>query len=260
MQRQMQNEQKAIEDNMKNKLSLRLLNIFVFALALYVNYLSVVTNLGGKTIRELSDKYDNLFTPSPQTFSIWGVIYTLVMIFLVVQFINKYDQVSIMKNLLFSISCLLNAAWIILWQFEFIVGSVLVMLGLLTTLTLINKELIKGPTLLKLVFGIYLGWICIATVANLTALLVAKGIVPSIEAQEMITVSILVVAAVLTGWLVYKLANPFLVVSVGWAFYGVYNKRIVDHSLIAYSALAAMAAVIVFVIFYWSSIKKEEKV
>ena len=244
---------------MKNKLSLRLLNVFGFVLALYVNYLSVVTKLGGKTIRELSDKYDNLFTPSPQTFSIWGLIYTLIMVFLIAQFVKKYDQESITRNLLFSTSCLLNAAWIVLWQFEFIVGSVLVMLGLLTTLTLINKELIKGPTLLKLVFGVYLGWICIATVANLTALLVAKGVVPSIEAQEMITVSLLVVAAVLTSWLVYKLANLFLVVSVGWAFYGVYNKRIVDYSIIAYTALAVMAAIIVFVIFYWLSIKKEEK-
>lgn len=246
---------------MKKGLPIKLLNIFSFALALYVNYLSVVTNLGGKTIRQLSDKYDNLFTPSPQTFSIWGFIYTLIMGFLVLQFFKKYDKISITKNFLFSISCLLNAGWIVLWQFEFIASSVVVMLGLLTTLALINKELSgKGAILFKLVFGVYLGWICIATVANVTALLVAKGVTPSFEIQQIITVGILIIAATLTGWLIRTLNNPFLLISVSWAFYGVHNKRTEDYPIIAYSAIAAMAAVILFSVYYWSSIKKEEKV
>lgn len=246
---------------MKNGMPIKLLNIFSFVLALYVNYLSIVTNLGGKTIRELSDKYDNLFTPSPQTFSIWGFIYTLVMGFLVLQFFKKHDKISITQNFLFSISCLLNASWIVLWQFEFIVSSMLVMLGLLTTLALINKELRStGSTFFRLTFGVYLGWICIATVANLTALLVAKGVTPSFEIQQIITIGILIIAAILTSWLIRALNNPFLLISVSWAFYGVYNKRIEDHPLIAYSALAVMATVILFVVYYWSSIKKEEKV
>lgn len=246
---------------MKNGLPIKLLNIFSFVLALYVNYLSVVTNLGGKTIRELSDKYDNLFTPSPKTFSIWGFIYTLLMGFLVVQFFKKYDKTSTTNNFLFTISCLLNASWIVLWQFEFIAGSVVVMLGLLTTLALINKELSsKGPTLFKLVFGVYLGWICIATIANLTALLVAKGVTPSVEIQQIITVGILIIAATLTGWLIRSLNNPFLLISVSWAFYGVCNKRIGDYPLVAYSALAVMTAVVIYTFFNWWSIKKEEKV
>lgn len=246
---------------MKNKMLLRLLNVFSFVLALYVNYLSVVTNLGGKTIRELSDKYDNLFTPSSQTFSIWGIIYTLVMIFLIVQFFKKYDEVSTTKSFLFTLSCLLNASWIILWQFEFIAGSVLIMLGLLGTLALINKEISKqGPSLLKLIFGVYLGWICIATVANITTLLVANSFVPDVNAQVIITISLLAVAAILTSWLIHKLMNPFLCISVSWAFYGIYSKRLEDHPLIAYCAITVMVAVIIFVAIYSLSVKKEEKV
>lgn len=243
----MQNEQKANSTNMKKDLTIKLINTFSFVLTLYINYLSVAANIGGKTIRELSDKYYNLFTPSGQTFSIWGVIYTLIMIFSVIQFFKKFSHLSITKSSLFSLSCVFNAGWIILWQFEFIATSVLAMLGLLVTLSIINKQLSQeGSWLFKLIFGVYLGWICIATVANITAFLVAKGVMPDTEIQIMITISMLAIATALTGWLMHKLINPFLVISVSWAFYGVYSKRIEDYPSIAYSAIAALGIVIVF--------------
>lgn len=226
-------------------------------LTLYINYLSVSANLGGKTIRELSDKYNNLFTPSGQTFSIWGVIYTLIMIFLVIQFFKKYSHLSITQSSLFSLSCVFNAGWIIFWQFEFIATSVLAMLALLITLSIINKQLSQeGPWLFKLIFGVYLGWICIATVANITAFLVAKGVVPDTETQAIITISMLAVATALTGWLMHKLVNPFLVIAVSWAFYGVYSKRIEDYPSIAYSAMAALGMVVVLSLLQTRLIKK----
>ena len=243
---------------MKNLSKIKLLNIFSFALALYINYLSVAANLGGKTIRELSDKYNNLFTPSSQTFSIWGLVYTLIIVYLVIQFIKQYSHLPITKNLLFSVSCLFNAGWIILWQFEFIAGSVLAMLGLLITLAIINMQLSKnGHWLFKLIFGTYLGWICIATVANFTALLVAKGVLPNLETQVMITIGVLAITTALTGWLMHKLDNSFLFISVCWAYYGVYNKRIEDHPSIAYSAIVALVIVIVLALLKAPSIKKQ---
>jgi benzodiazapine receptor len=246
---------------MKKYLKIKLLNIFSFATALYINYLSVAANLGGKTIRELSDKYDNLFTPSSQTFSIWGLIYALIMIFLVIQFFKKFNPLPVTQNLLFSLSCLFNAGWILLWQFEYIAGSVLAMLGLLTTLAIINKQLSKeGPWLFKLIFGVYLGWICIATVANITALLVAKGVAPTLEIQAIVTISILVIATALTGWLMRKLVNPYLFVSVSWAFYGVYSKRVEDYPIIAYAAIAALSVVVVLALLNNPLHKKVEKV
>jgi hypothetical protein len=246
---------------MKNNPKIKLFNIFSFVLTLYINYLSVAANLGGKTIRELSDKYDNLFTPSSQTFSIWGLIYTLIMVYLVLQFNKKYSELPVTKNGLFIISGLFNAGWILLWQFEYIAGSVLAMLGLLTTLAIINKQLSKeGPGLFKLIFGVYLGWICIATVANITALLVAKGVAPTLEIQAIVTISMLAIATALTGWLMHKLVNPYLFVSVSWAFYGVYSKRVEDYPIIAYTSIAALSVVVVLAFLNSPLHKKVEKV
>ena len=230
---------------MKKELLIKLLNIAAFIAALYVNYLSVVTQLGGRSIRELSDKYANLFTPANQTFAIWSLIYTLVFLFLIVQFLPAYKSTRFCNSSLFSISCLLNAAWIVAWQLEYIGLSLLVMFALLATLALINQQAdAEKLLLLKIVFGVYLGWICIATIANITTWLVSFNIAMPFSIQVFITLAILIAAAIIVAWVMKKLANPFLAIAVTWAFYGVYVKRITDVEEIAYTALG-MAALVV---------------
>lgn len=223
---------------MKKEMSYKLLNILFFIAAIYVNFLSVVYKIGGKSIRELSDKYENLFTPSNGTFAIWSLIYLLIGVFLVSQFSMRYKQNPVSSNLYFVISCILNLSWIIFWQFELLIPSFLVMLGLLYTLVIINKQIQNNQYhFLKIVFGIYLGWICVATIANATALLVSIN--PSLATQLQITTTliILLVATTIVFYAMKKLANPYLVISLSWAFYGIYVKRAIDYPMIAYAAL-----------------------
>ena len=223
---------------MNKGLSIKLLNIVGFAAALYVNYLSVVTQLGGRSIRELSDKYTNLFTPANQTFAIWSLIYTLVFIFLIAQFLPAYKNTRFFNSYLFSISCLLNGAWIVAWQLEYIGLSLIIMFALLTTLTMINQQANAEKLLLpKIVFGVYLGWICIATIANITTWLVSYRMSIPFSLQVFFTLAILIIAAILVAWIMKKLANPFLAIAVTWAFYGIYVKRMADVAEIAYTAL-----------------------
>ena len=223
---------------MKKEILVKLLNIVGFLAALYVNYLSVVTQLGGRSIRELSDKYANLFTPSNQTFAIWSLIYTLVVIFLIAQFLPSYKSTRFCNSYHFLISCSLNGAWIVAWQLEYIGVSLLIMFALLATLAIINQQADAEKLLLpKIVFGVYLGWICIATIANITTWLVSFKLTIPFSIQVFITLAILIVAAIIVAWIMKMLANPFLAIAVAWAFYGVYVKRIADVSEIAYTAL-----------------------
>lgn len=219
------------------------LNIIFYLLMLAVNYLSVSGKLGGLPIRELSDKYDNLFTPAPLTFSIWSVIYLLLLVFIIMQFGKKIPE-DRKRDLLFILSCILNAGWVIVWQYEFIELSVLVMLALLYTLAQLNIRLRQQATgLLKGSFGIYLGWICIATIANITTLLVAWRLIPSVQVQEYITVGLLPVAVWILSSVMYRLKNPFLSLAAGWAFIGIYLKRQGDYPAIAWTAIAAMIGI-----------------
>jgi hypothetical protein len=69
-----------------NRWLLQLLNIVAVAITILVNALSNTSLLGGKNVGEISDSYPTLFTPAGYVFSIWGVIYTLLLIFIVYQF------------------------------------------------------------------------------------------------------------------------------------------------------------------------------
>jgi hypothetical protein len=222
----------------------RILNIVFFGMMLFVNYLAIVYELGGNSMPELSDRYGNLFTPANQTFAIWSLIYLLLAGFLVVQFF-KNAQTRITSNYLFILSCIFNFSWILVWQYEYIVLSVLVMLALLVTLAKMNLQIREdGNEFYRIVFGIYLGWICIATIANVTALIVSYGNLPSIDAQMPITIGIIFAGLVIVDYIMLKLNNPYLAVSAAWAFYGVSLKREVDFPQIALAAKLAMAAVI----------------
>ena len=228
---------------MNRTLSTRILNVLLYILTLYVNYLSVVYQLGGKSIRELSDKYANLFTPSNQTFGIWSLIYLLLAVFLVLQFFKRFDS-QVTRNYLFIASCLFNFSWIIAWQLEYLWLSLGIMLWLLAALTAINIQLDREVgEFFKIVFGVYLGWICIATIANVTAVLVSLGWAGSIAAQVNWAIALLVIGTLLTSGVMLRLRNPYLAIAVVWAFYGVSVKRELDFPQIALVAQSAMVVV-----------------
>ena len=125
-----------------------LTNFVAYIFMVTLNALSIVIPLGGMTTVELSDKYNNLFTPIGFTFSIWSVIYTLLLIFSIIPLVNYFrgkekQNTFTNKNIgyLYAISCLLNGLWILAWQYQFVGLSVIVMLGLLTTLIILHRNI-----------------------------------------------------------------------------------------------------------------------
>ena len=230
---------------MKSNKLYPILNIIFFISCLYVNFKSVTGGLGGKSIRELSDKYSNLFTPSNQTFAIWSLIYLLLGLTLSIQFSEKWKS-KVMNTPFFIISCILNGGWIVAWQLEYITLSLFIMVGLLLTLVNINKNISDEKLrLIKLTFGIYLGWICIATIANATALLQSCSINLSIVYQQGITLAILLTGTSIIIGVMHKLNNPFLSLAAAWAFYGIYTRQIENYPSIAYMAVCCQAIIIV---------------
>lgn len=236
---------------------IKYLNLVFFAGMIVMNYLANALPLNKVTTGELSDSYPNLFVPAGITFAIWGVIYILLLIYCVLQFTSTGTNQEAVTGLswLFAVSCILNALWIVCWHYRQMVPSVLVMVALLITVILINFQIRNLPFgMIKAAFGIYLGWICIATIANVTALLVNTewqrfGISEEIWAIVMILTGTLIVSATLL-----RLNNPFIGFSVIWAFIGIAIKRQEDYRTIFLTAIGAM--VIVGGITLWGFLKK----
>jgi hypothetical protein len=232
---------------------IKYINLILFACMIVMNYLATALPLNNKTTGELSDSFPNLFVPAGITFSIWGVIYLLLIVYCIVQFRSSNQVVISNISWLFGISCILNALWIVTWHYGKLPLSLIVMIGLLITLIYINitiKDLPFG--LIKASFGIYLGWICIATIANVTALLVHYNWDGSGISEEVWTIIMISVGALIVSLTLYRLNNPFIGLSVIWAFTGIIIKRQYDFRSIVITAAVALrivAAITVFTFF-----------
>ena len=225
---------------------MRYINILFFAVMIVMNYLANALPLNGKTTGAVSDSLPNLFAPAGLTFSIWGVIYLLLLVFCVTQFTSSNQEVISRIGWLFAVSCIFNAVWIVTWHYGRLPLSVIVMLGLLVSLIWINiivKDLPFG--LIKAAFGIYLGWICIATIANVTALLVSYNWNGFGISGETWTVIMIITGALITVLTLWRLDNPFIGLAVVWAFAGIMIKRQVDYRTIFIVAAVALAFVAV---------------
>lgn len=222
----------------------KIVNLLMFAVMILFNYLANALPLNGKTTGELSAEYPNLFVPAGVTFSIWGVIYLMLLIFIVLQFFESYKSIVQGIGWIFALSCLLNAMWIVTWHYQLLSASLIVMLGLLLSLIVIGLRL--QPITLGLAkgaFGVYLGWICIATIANFTALLVdfkwgGWGFSEQTWAIVLILVGVIIVSITLI-----RLQNPFIGLAVVWAFLGIVIKQKGLHPPIVITAIIGIVVV-----------------
>jgi hypothetical protein len=226
-----------------SSIMIKYINLFLFAAMIVMNYLATSLPLNNRSTGEISDSFPNLFVPAGITFTIWGVIYLLLIIYCVVQFTGS-NQIAISGiSWFFGISCVLNALWIVTWHYGKLPLSLIVMLGLLISLIYINiviKDLPFG--LIKAAFGVYLGWICIATIANVTALLVNYSWTGFGISQEAWTITMIAIGALIVSITIFRINNPFIGLSVIWAFTGIIIKRQADYRSIV---LAATFAIII---------------
>ncbi len=234
---------------------MKYINLVLFAGMIVMNYLANALPLNNKSTGELSDSFPNLFVPAGVTFSIWGIIYILLLIYAVVQFTGS-NQIAISKiSLVFGISCVLNALWIVTWHYGKLPLSLLVMAGMLVSLIYINMAIQHLPSgIIKAAFGIYLGWICIATIANVTALLVSYNWIGFGLSQEAWTIIMIAIGAVIVALTIYRISNPFIGLSVIWAFTGIIIKRQEDYRSIVIAA--AVAIVVVGAVTLWGFFRK----
>jgi tryptophan-rich sensory protein len=217
----------------------------------FVNYLSNALPINGLNTGQVSANFDNLFTPAGFAFSIWGVIYLLLLVFSLQTIFLKKNIFSKQVVVAFIASCILNSLWIFAWHYQQFALSVVIMLGLLASLVVVNKGIISSNSpLARISFGIYLGWICVATIANVTILLVSLnwggwGIAPYVWATLMIA------AGTIIGIVAkFRLSNSFIAFPIAWAFFAIYTRRVEDFPVIAIAALVGIVALLVSVVYF----------
>src|ERR1051325_2219923 len=154
------------------------INLLSVLIALIVNILATTLPLNGQDTAEISDRFKVYFVPAGYVFAIWGVIYLFWIAFTIFQLLPRNQQNPRLRRLgyLFAISNLANAAWLFCWHYNRFGLSVIVMLTLLALLITmylrlnVNRSFVSPAEYwtVDVLFSIYLGWITVATVANIS--------------------------------------------------------------------------------------------
>jgi hypothetical protein len=159
-------------------------NCFALIVTIVINYLSNTGMLNGNTMKTVSNKYFNYFTPAGYAFSIWGLIYLGLLGFVFYSWrslLKEKEEDSILLKISwwFVLSCCANSLWVVAWLYEYTGASILLMVVILVSLLKIvvntRMELDAQPLKMYLFvfwpFALYSGWISVALIANIAAFL-----------------------------------------------------------------------------------------
>jgi hypothetical protein len=209
------------------------INVIAVIATIVINGLANALPINGVTTGEISDGFDVYFVPAGYVFSIWGLIYLGLVAFAVYQVLPSQRDNPRLRRIgyLFALSSVANIAWIFLWHYQQFVPTLVAMVTLLLSLIAIYLRLRSGVSRERVStaerwavwvpFSVYLGWITVATIANVTVVLEylnwdGWGIAPEVWAVIM-----LVVATVVALTMAATRGDAAFLAVIVWAFVGI---------------------------------------
>lgn len=239
---------------------LQLANVLAYLAMVTVNFLAVFLPINGQTTGEVARQYPSLFIPAGFVFAIWRLIYLLLAGFIVYQAGGLLGPKPAHPGLIgrasifFILSSLANIGWIISWHHHQIGTALLMIAVVLLSLVLIYTRLGSGKVkvsrrewfLTRLPFSIYLAWITVSAVGNLSVYLVAVHWDGWGLTQTFWTVLAIFCLAALALIFFWRYRDRAFLLTVAWVFAGVFYQRIFegDPSFHPIGWTAACAAII----------------
>jgi len=220
---------------------LAVLNFIAFAFHLTFSYLVQLKYFSILDVGQVSARYDTVFAPAGLTFAIWGLIYLALFAFCIFHLYAAFAKADIQhtnldtKNIgwLFIVNNIATGIWLLAWVNEQLLTSVILILIQLVTLIIISvRAHISNPDrpistkiFTQFPLSIYFAWICIATIANISAYLKSLNW-SGAGISDNFWVIIMIGAATLISLFVILVRRniPFGFVVI-WALYGIILKR-----------------------------------
>jgi benzodiazapine receptor len=232
-------------------------NVVAVLATIVVNALANILPLNGLNTGEISDRFKVFFVPAGYVFSIWGLIYLGLIGFAVYQALpaQRENPRLLRMGYLFALSCAANIAWLFLWHYEQFALTLVAMFALLGLLIAIYLVLGIGKTsvsngekwLVRLLFSVYLGWISVATIANVTSTLdYVQWSGWGVSAQAW-AVIMLVVGVVVAGLMAFTRGEVAFLLVLVWAFAGIGVKQ-ATFPLVSIAAYVAAVLVVALLI------------
>lgn len=241
--------------------SLAIFNALCFILHISLVYMMQFKMVNSSDVGEVSSRYETLFTPASITFAIWGVIYTslaiLCLYHVIMAFKHDKDHPANIDLLrisgLFIFNNLAAAGWLIAWTNEQILLSLVLMLVQLLSLISIHfrlKIVDRNREAGSLIctqwpLSIYLGWIAVATILNVSSYLVSINWNGAGISHIHWTVILIAATVFIALLMIFTRKNVSFGLVVIWTLYGIILKRQAEspevYQLIIMTAWAGIA-------------------
>jgi benzodiazapine receptor len=221
----------------------RILVIAATGAVIVFNWLAAAGYINDVTPEIVSAKYPTLVTPAGYAFGIWSLIYFGMIVFSIYQALPKNTERFSGVRSLYILSCAANCAWIFFWHHEQVVVCLFIILALLASLLVINIKVKNGETmgrfwLVKAPFGIYFGWVTVASMVNFVIVLKYLNAGLSESSETILSSTSILLAAVFGVLARVKLANYFYPLAIAWAVTAIAVKQ-GGYTLIVVSAAVA---------------------
>jgi len=156
-----------------------LVNLVGLIAVVAMNALATIVGFNGQSTGDVVNSDPVSFQPAGWAFSIWSLIYALLVAFVVYSFLppGRRDPRIAGIGPAFLVANIANISWLLLWHWEQWFASLLVILVLLLALAYIYMRLRRGTAdqpatgerlMVWTPFSVYLGWITVAVLANVT--------------------------------------------------------------------------------------------
>ena len=245
--------------NPSSDLRRQIITVVTYVVTVAINTFAVTLPLNGLTTREISNRFPALVVPADFAFSIWSVIYIALLAFTVVQALPSQRQNPLLRRLgyLPAVTGILNTLWVVAWHYEVFAATVPIMVALLVTLIAIHRRA-RGPEAAGLSFrqraalvapwSLYLGWITVATIANVSQMLLWAGFTGGGIPQEVWAFGVLLLGMGIAATVVIRSRDAVYGAVVIWAYAAIAVKQVallaVAGALIGVIVVGVLAAVV----------------
>ncbi|MEM2100588.1 MAG: tryptophan-rich sensory protein [Thermoproteota archaeon] len=244
---------------------LQIVNVVAVIATIAFNALVNILPLNGVNTGTVSDSYPNLFTPPGYVFAIWGVIYILLVSFMVYQVRISQRRESYLREtgFLYLFGAVANIIWLIVFHYSYgnptlfllspIPIFILLIILLLTYVKLgvgVKKVPLKQKLAVHVPVSVYLAWISLATIANIASVL--NILIPDIplSIQAVLAATVIMVALMITLLMLIRRRDFAYGLVVVWASIGIAAKQ-ASFPIIYVTALLTVGIIAATTMFYF---------
>lgn len=197
-----------------------------------------------------------LLAPALPAYHVWSVIYLGLFAYTIGLWLPGSSVSARLRRTAWpaSLSMILNSVWLIVVSWGYVTVSVIVIVVLVLLLAVLMRRLVMSspPSRVERVvvegtFGLYLGWVTLATAANVLLVAVAHGFAVTGTAATAVAVALLLVVAVIGVGYARVLPGKWgVLLGLGWGTIWVAVQRLLGepHSLVV-AATALTVGVVV---------------